>query len=184
MFAMNAMDILERLDEVRVRLLEAISPLPDEALTQPGTVGEWSLADLLAHFVNWEAELVTGLNQIDQGRNPVRLLEALADRQAYNAERASEMKGRELDRIFDDLQGVRLQLEEWLESFSEADLQDRGRVRGAKEMPLWRIIAAASFEHEEEHMEAVEAFAEAWLAREERTIGLNEIEVNQNGNGT
>lgn len=180
---MNTMDILERLDEVRVRLLEAISPLPDEALTQAGAVGEWSIADLLAHFVNWEAELVTGFNQIDQGRKPVRLLQALGDREAYNAERFAEMKGRELDRIFDDLQGVRLQLEEWLEEFSDADLEKRGRVQGAKDMPLWRIIAAASFEHEEAHLEAIEAFADAWLAREERTIGLNEIEVNSNGNG-
>jgi len=180
---MDAMEILDRLDEVRVRLLEALASLPDEALLQPNAVGEWSLADVLAHFVNWEAELVTGFNQIDQGRKPVRLLDALADRDAYNASRYAEMKGRELDRIFDDLQGVRVQIEDWLETFSDKDLQDPGRVPGAKGMPLWRLIAAASFEHEEQHLEAIETFAGNWLEREQRTIGLDDIEVSSNGNG-
>ncbi len=180
---MDAMQILERLDEVRVRLLEAIAPLPDEALTQPGAVGAWSIADLLSHFVNWEAELVTGFNQIDQGREPERLLAALADRDRYNARRYEEMKGRDLDRIFDDLQGVRLQLEEWLEEFGDAALQQPGRVRGAKDLPLWRLIAAASFEHEEAHLADVEAYADVWLAREDSIIRSDDIEVSSNGNG-
>jgi len=180
---MDALEMQERLDEVRVRLLEALSPLPDEALTQPGTVGEWSVADVLAHFVNWEAELVTGFNQIDGGRTPGRLLEALQDREAYNATRYEDIKGRDLDRIFDDLQGVRVQLEEWLEEFSTSDLQEPGRVRGAKKMPLWRIIAAASFEHEADHLQDIEAYAERWLGRADRTIDIDDIEVSRNGNG-
>lgn len=180
---MDTMQILERLDEVRVRLLEAISPLPEEALTEPGAVGDWSIADLLAHFVNWEAELVTAFNQIDQGRTPARLLEVLVDRDAYNAGRYPEMKGRELDRIFDDLQGVRVQLEDWLEEFSANDLEQPGRVPGAKQTPLWRLIAQTSFEHEEQHLDEVEAFAEAWLDREDKIIGLDDIEVSRNGNG-
>lgn len=181
---MDAMEILDRLDEVRVRLLEAISPLPEEALMEPGAVGDWSLADLLAHFVNWEAELVTAFNQIDQGRKPARLLEALADRDAYNASRYEEMRGRELDRIFDDLQAVRVQLEEWLSEFSDNDLQQPGRVPGAKDKALWRLIAAASFEHEEAHLAQIEAYADNWLEQEDKIIGLDDIGVNSNGNGS
>jgi uncharacterized damage-inducible protein DinB len=180
---MDAMEILEQLDDVRVRLLEAISPLPDEALTEPGAAGDWSLADVLSHFVNWEAELVTALNQIDQGRRPDRLLAALLDREAYNASRYKEFKGRDLDRIFDDLQGVRVQLEEWLEEFSTEELQEPGRVPGGEKMPLWRLIAAASFEHEAEHLAEIEAYADRWLAKENRTVSLDEIEVSSNGNG-
>lgn len=180
---MDALEIQEKLDEVRVRLLEALAGLPDEALTEPGAIGEWSVADVLAHFVNWEAELVTGLNRIDQGRKPGRLLEALQDRQAYNASRYDDSKGRDLDRIFDDLQGVRVQIEDWLQEFSAKDLQEPGRVPGAKNKPLWKIIAEASFEHEASHLRELEAYADRWKAEGENRISANDIEVSQNGNG-
>ena len=180
---MDALGIQEQLDEVRVRLLEALSPLPDEAMSKPGMVGEWSIADVLAHFVNWEAELVTALNRIDQGRKPGRLLEAMQDRGAYNAERMAETRGRDLDRIFGDLQAVRVQLEEWLEEFSTQELEQPGRVPGAKNMPLWRLIAAASFEHEASHLPELEAYAEAWLEHADRTIDIRDIGVTKNGNG-
>lgn len=180
---MDAMAIQERLDEVRIRLLETLSELPDEALQQPGAVGDWSVADVLAHFVNWEAELVTAFNRIDQGRKPGRLLQALDDREAYNAARYEETKGRDLDRLFDDLQGVRVQLEDWLETFSDDDLQKPGRVRGAKKTPLWKLIAAASFEHEAGHLEALEAFAARWRQRADSTVTTDDIEVTGYENG-
>lgn len=181
---MDAMSIQERLDNVRIRLLETISELPDEALQEPGAVGDWSVADVLAHLVNWEAELVTGFNRIDQGRKPGRLLQALEDRQAYNAARVDQVQGRDLDRIFADLQGVRVQLEEWLEAFSTDDLEKPGRVRGAKKTLLWELIAAATFEHEAGHLPALEAFAERWQRQAENTVTLNDIKVMQNGNGS
>lgn len=180
---MDALAIQERLDEVRIRLLETLSVLPDEALQEPGAVGEWSIADVLAHLVIWEAELVTALNRIDQGRKPGRLLEALEDRETYNAARYEEVKGRDLERIFDDLQGVRVQLEEWLESFSTNDLEKPGRVRGAKETPLWKLIAAASFEHEASHLQALEAFAARWQ-QAESTVSVDTVEVMENGSNT
>ena len=172
---------------MRIRLLELLAELPDEALQQPEAVGDWSVADVLAHLVNWEAELVTALNRIDQGRKPGRFLEALEDRDAYNAARYDEMKGRELDRIFDDLQGVRVQLEEWLETFGDDDLQKPGRVPGAGKTPLWKLIAAATFEHEAGHLDALQAFADRWRqeggAAEGSTVKEDTIEVIHHGNG-
>lgn len=180
---MDALEIQDQLDEVRVRLLEALAGLPDEALMEPNAIGDWSVADVLAHFVNWEAELVTGLNRIDQGRKPGRLLDALQEREAYNASRYEESKGRDLDRIFDDLQGVRVQLEDWLQEFSETDLEEPGRVPGAKDKPLWKLIAEASFEHEASHLAELEAYAERWKADAENRISSGDIEVSENGNG-
>lgn len=161
---MNLETILEEMDRVRERLLVAIAPLPDEALLRPGADGAWSVRDVLAHLVNWEAELVTGLMRIDQGKKPERLLAALSGRDAYNAARAKETKERDLDRVFDDLQGVRVQLEGWLEEFSNRDLTDRKRYRWLKGKPLWRVIAGASYAHEAEHVPALERFAAQWQA--------------------
>lgn len=179
---MDAMTLQEQLEDVRIRLLEAIAPLPDEALLRPGAVGEWSVADVLAHLVNWEAELVTGLLRIDQGKKPTRLLEALADREAYNEARSAEMKGRDLDRIFDDLQGVRVQLEEWLEEFSDQTLEDPDRYPWL-DRPLWKLIAEATFEHEAQHIPALEDFSIRWVEAEaDASIALTDIEVQENGN--
>lgn len=178
---MDALTIQEQLEDVRIRLLEAIAPLPDDALLRQNTIGQWSVADVLAHLVNWEAELVTALLRIDQGKKPGRLLDALADRDAYNEARYEEMKGRDLDRIFDDLQDVRVQLEEWLEEFSDRDLEDPERypVLG---MPLWKIIAEVSFEHEAAHIPALENYTNRWVEEEANaSISLTDIDVQENG---
>lgn len=179
---MDAYALQEKLDTVRMRLLQALAPLPDEALLQPGAVGEWSIAGALSHFINWEAELITGLMRIDQGKRPTRLLQALENRDAYNAEQHEETKGRDLDRIFDDLQQVRQQLEGWLEEFSRSELEAADRYRGLGGRPLWKLIASASFEHEAAHLAEIEAFSERWLAEEnDSSISLAEIEVKENG---
>jgi len=179
---MDAYALQEKLDTVRMRLLQALAPLPDEALLRSSAVGEWSIADVLSHFINWEAELITALMRIDQGKRPARLLQALADRDAYNAERYEETKGRDLDRIFDDLQQVRQQLEGWLEEFSRSQLESPDRYPWLDGRPLWKLIASASFEHEATHLDEIEAFSERWFGNEnDGSISLTNIEVKENG---
>jgi hypothetical protein len=169
--------LLDELDRSRERLLVAISPLPDTALLAPGVVGDWSLRDVLVHLTVWEAELVTALMRLDQGKQPERLLAALAGRDAYNAARLKENEGRALDVIFDDLQGVRFQLEGWLEEFSRKDLTRPDRYKSLNGMPLWRLIAMTSYEHEAEHLPAIELATAAWhdLPTEHNDIEANDL---------
>lgn len=180
---MDAFTLQEQLDDVRVRLLEALAPLPDEALLQEKAIGEWSVADVLSHLVNWEAELVTALHKLDQGKTPAALLRAMEDREAFNALHYVEMKGRDLDRIFDDLQGVRGKLEGWVEDFAERGLEEPDRYPALKGKPLWKLIAENSFMHEAQHVKALEAFSERWAIThpDTDTIGFDDIEVNENG---
>lgn len=178
---MDAYTLQEQLDDVRVRLLESLAPLPDEALLAENAVGTWSIAEVLAHFVNWEAELVTALNKLDQEKEPGRLLAAMGDREGFNSARAAEMKGRDLDRIFDDLQGVRNQLEEWLEEFSEKELEDRSRYPALQGRALWQLIAENSFEHEASHIPEIEGFSQRWAISNPDTISIDDIDVTDNG---
>lgn len=164
---MQATEIHDELDRQRERLLLALEPLPDEALTAPGVMDDWSVADILAHLVAWESELVTCLMHINQGKRPTQMLAAIADVDGYNARRFQENQGRPLDAIFDDLQGVRLQLEQWLEEFSERDLNDLQRYPWAEgRITLAQIIEENSFGHEAEHLPAIEAFAARWPAKQ------------------
>jgi hypothetical protein len=159
---MNSEEIQERLDISRERLLLTIEPLPNEALVRQGVTGEWSVANILDHLVVWESELVTCLMKLDQGTRPDRMLAAIADVDGYNARRYSENKDRALDQIFDDLRGVRIQLEEWLTHFSDIDLTDGARYKWTDGIALWQIIEANSFGHEGEHMPDIETFVRRW----------------------
>ena len=161
---MKASEILEQLDSSRERLLMALAPLPDEVLRQPGVMDDWSIADILTHLIAWESELVTALMYIDQGKEPARMLAASADVDGYNARQVKESKGRDLERIFDDLQGVRFQLEQWMDTFSDRDLNDADRFAWAQGVTLGHIIKENSFGHEAEHLPAIELFAANWLA--------------------
>ena len=159
---MNIDEIYENLESSRENLLLVIQELPDEAWSQPGVNGDWSISDVLVHIVAWESELVTCLLKLDQGKRPTRMLEAVADVDGFNARRYEENKDRDLDRIFDDLQSVRVQLEEWLTRFSDRDLNDGNRYEWCEGVALWQIIEANSFGHEREHMADIEAFVSRW----------------------
>jgi hypothetical protein len=165
---LNVEGLLDQLENSRERLLVALASLPDEALTTTQVMDDWTIADILAHLVAWESEMVTALLRIDQGKRPAKLLEGYADIEGYNALRYKENKDRSLDSIFDDLHGVRRQLEGWLESFSERDLNDPKRYNWAKGKPLWEFIAETSYGHEIKHLPDIEDFAARWHQRQSR----------------
>ena len=159
--------ILDQLDASRERVLVAIEELPDEALLEPGAVGQYSVADVLALQAAWEAELVTGLMRLDQGKKPEQLLAALAQPEVYDARRYVEFKGRGLDRIFADLQQVRMQLETWLEAFSERDLMSRNRYSWFGGKSLRQVIMMVCEEREAVYVADLESFAVRWLNEQE-----------------
>lgn len=164
--------LLDKLDQTRERLLVALADLPDEALLAPQAIGRFSLADLLVQLTVWEAELVTGLMRLDQGKKPSALLAALADREGYTQQRFAENQGRDLDRIFDDLQKVRIELEGWLEQFSERDLTETKRYKWFNGRSLAQLIIAVSVENEARYLPQVETFAQKWLAEEDARQAL------------
>lgn len=161
---MNRQEILDRLDDSREELLVILEGLPDEALITPGAMDNWSIGDILAHLIVWESELVTALMRLKQRKKPTRLLAAYEDVDGYNEQRYQENKNRDLDRIFDDLMGVRLHLEEWLLEFSDQELNRPPRYEGAGKRALWELIQENSFGHEAEHMSDIKRFTAKWLS--------------------
>ncbi len=155
-------NILDKLDATREQLLVAIEILPDEALLEENAVGRFSIADVLAIQAAWEAELVTGLMRLDQGKKPERLLAALADPKPYNKERYFENKERSLDSIFNDYQQARVQVEQWLEEFSEKALNDPKRFSALQGRTLATIVGQVTWEREEKYISPFSAFAQAW----------------------
>ena len=73
-------------------------------------------------------------------------------------------KNRDLDRIFADWPQVRVQLEEWLEEFSEKQLSKKGHFPWLKNKSLMQLIAQITYEQEQRTLPQVEAFAQKWQA--------------------
>lgn len=169
-------EIQEQIEEVRLRLLEAIEELPDEALTRPGAIQDWSVRDFLFLISAWEAELVTGLMQVKQGKRPQRLLDALANRDAYNQARLAENPERDLDLVFDDLQQAQVALEGWLTEFSQQELNKPSRYKWLGDRSLAQIIADASYAYEAAFLPAIEQYADAWLAMSDM-VTLDAIDI-------
>ena len=155
-------ELLDRLDTARERTLMALEMLPDEALVQPGAIGRWSIADLLSILTAWDAEVVTGLMQLQGGKTPERLLAALRQPDIYNAQRHQDAQGRDLDVIFDDFQSSRLHLEEWLSGLSERALSEPRHYKALGGEPLGRLIARATADHEARYLPFLTAFAQRW----------------------
>lgn len=150
-----------------------IELLPDEALVERGTVGDWSVADVLVNLMAWESEMVTAVRQIQQGKRPSRLLTALTEMEAYNQARYEENKERDLNRVFDDFMKVRLELEEGLEAFEDRDLTDTKRHKWLNGRTLADLIKQTTITNERRYLPALQTFAEQWQARED--------ELNQEG---
>ncbi len=166
---MNRQELLDQLDQSREKLLVVLEPLPDDAFVTPGVMDSWTLLDILAHLITWESELVTALMRIKQGKKPTRLQTAYQDIDSYNEQRYIENRNRELDRVFDDLIGVRLHLEDWLMEYSDQELERPLPFKWTGKRALWEIIQENSIGHEEEHLADIEQFAQSWLSRTDET---------------
>ena len=183
--------LLDTLDDSRERLLVAIEPLDDEALLEKNVVDEWSISDVLTNITAWESELVTGLMKLDQNKRPGKLMDALADPAAYDRAFTNAMQDRDLDQVFEDLQLVRIQVEDWLSEFSERDLTNPKRFRGLDGRTLRSVIAQTPYPREEKFLPAIEAFSQVWYRAHEtmtdNTIPLTTIEPliqEENNDGT
>ena len=178
-------ELLDRLDAARERTLVALESLPDEALTQPGVIGRWAIADLLSILTAWDAEVVTGLMQLTSGKPPERLLAALRNADIYNAQRYQDAQGRDLDAIFDDFQSSRLHLEEWLSGLSDRALSEPRHYKALGGEALARLIVRATADHEGRYLPFLTTFAQQWEEAEEDTssaelggtIPLGQIDV-------
>jgi len=173
--------LLNELDTTREQLLVAIEPLPDEALLQAGAANAWSIADILVNLTVWESELVTGLMKIDQGRKPGRLLAAMTRPEKYNQQRYAENIDRDLNRVFDDLIKVRLELEEWLETFSDRQLTDKKRYKYFNGRSLSQIVTEITIENERRYLPDLQQFARAWeKAESDNVIPVTAVDLIDN----
>jgi hypothetical protein len=152
---MKKTEIIERLKNSRQAFLEAIEGLTDETMLIPGVVGEWSVRDLLVHLTLWEANLVTLLYYVKEGRKPPQGDIAAEDMDQKNARWHAENKDRPLDRARGDFAAVREQTLRRVRALTQADFERADKLAWLEGAPLAQWIASDTFEHEAEHLQQI-----------------------------
>lgn len=153
-------EVIADLRAARARLLEAIAGLSDEDMLRVGAVGIWSVKDVLAHLVSWQAELVTALARLDQSGQHVPQIVEIEDIDEWNAEQYRTNAPRALAAVIEDFHGVHKHLLEAVAALDSRTLDDNRRFPWMEGEPLSYLIVENAIWHEEEHAEDIRAWRE------------------------
>lgn len=151
-------ELLNTLTTSRTDLLAAFNGLTPEQMLQPGVTGVWSVKDILAHLVAWEAEVVTALNQAQNRRVPSII--TIEDIDEWNEEQYHINSARSLEAVLADFEGVHKMLYSMVEDFDERTLTDNRRFSWMEGEPLWFLIEDSAILHEQEHASEINAWRE------------------------
>ena len=157
---MSKAAIIADLRAARAALLDALEGLSPDDMLRVGAVGLWSVKDVLAHLVSWEAELVTALARLPQhAQRPPHIVE-IEDIDAWNAEQYRTSAARSLDIILEDFHGVHKHLVQAIEALDNRTLEDNRRFPWMEGEPLSYLILENAVWHEEEHAEDIRRWRE------------------------
>lgn len=155
---MEKQNLLDVLEESHNNFLDVLDTINEELMLVPGTIGDWSIKDLLIHLTMWEAQLITLLYQVRNGQTPTSIHFSNLGDDEINERWYTQYRDRDLEFVLEDFYGVRDQTIRRVQEFSEKDLFDKDRFNWAKGHALWEWIAGSSYEHEKEHLDELQEF--------------------------
>lgn len=151
---MNTMQLLAQMEQWR-GLVEPQLVLVTAAELLQSEAGDWSLLDKLAHLAAWDAEAVLALARIKQGGKPRYLNISPVETDKLNAQWLVENRGRPVERVLGDFQGVWRQLVRQVRGFAPADLEDIKRFPWLQGKSLVDFVDEWVLQHEREHLHAL-----------------------------
>ena len=156
---MSKESLLADVRRARAEFLAAIAGLSEKEMVQPGAAGIWSVKDILAHLVSWEAELVTALSRpLSQRYAHAPDIVRIDDIDEWNDEQYHMNARRPLDIIRQDFEGVHKHLLRAIEDLDEATLEAPLRFEWMEGEPLAYLIMETAVWHEQEHAEDIRAW--------------------------
>lgn len=151
---MNTMQLLAQMEQWR-DLVEPQLVLVTAAELLQTEAGDWSLLDKLAHLAAWDAEAVLALARVKQGGKPRYLNILPVETDKLNAQWMVENRGRPVERVLGDFQGVWRQLVRQVRGFAPADLEDTKRFPWLQGKSLVDFVDEWVLQHEREHLHAL-----------------------------
>jgi len=152
--------LIDVMSRERQILLDAIGGLSDAVLNQKGTVGTWSIKNVLAHLTGWESIVVQILpDRLVTGIRPEILNSIAADEDAWNAQEVAEREHLSPQQQLQEFTRTREALYQVLRSVGE-EVLNRQRPWPQWEGTLAEYIVNQIGDHEREHREGVLLAAE------------------------
>lgn len=151
---MNTIQLLAQMEQWR-DLVEPQLVLVTAAELLQSEAGDWSLLDKLAHLAAWDAEAVLALARVKQGGKPRYLNILPVETDKLNAQWMVENRGRPVERVLGDFQGVWRQLVRQVRGFAPADLEDTKRFPWLQGKSLVDFVDEWVLQHEREHLHAL-----------------------------
>ena len=151
---MNTMQLLAQMEQWRNHVEPQLVLVTAAELLQ-SEAGDWSLLDKLAHLAAWDAEAVLALARVKQGGKPRYLNISPVETDKLNAQWLVENRGRPVERVLGDFQGVWRQLVRQVRGFAPADLEDTKRFPWLQGKSLVDFVDEWVLQHEREHLHAL-----------------------------
>lgn len=151
---MNTMQLLAQMEQWRNHVEPQLVLVTAAELLQ-SEAGDWSLLDKLAHLAAWDAEAVLALARVKQGGKPRYLNISPVETDKLNAQWLVENRGRPVERVLGDFQGVWRQLVRQVRGFAPADLEDIKRFPWLQGKSLVDFVDEWVLQHEREHLHAL-----------------------------
>lgn len=170
---MNKRELLEMMQAERARWQSLLDEVGEGRMTQAGVAGDWSVKDIVAHVTAYERWLVERLEGALRGEK-VEIAADQLDVEPRNALIQEEYKAEPLPKVLAESQQVFQQLVAVVEKVTDEDLTEAGRLgvyldpAWSEGQPLWRSIAADSYEHYLQHVADIRKWLEQQRASDER----------------
>ncbi len=109
----------------------------------------WSLKDIVGHVASWEAEAVTAIRELRQGRRPALFDFDGTTTDSWNEDHAERKRDLNFWSILEQLKGGRQRLLEELEAVSDDDLASPGSP--------YEVLVRGIIDHDREHWHQIAA---------------------------
>ena len=140
--------LLGRLELERKQLLRNIEYCRIRDIDRP-FIAEWSLKDIVGHLASWEAEVVTALRELREGKRPGLLDFNSSAIDDWNHDHAERKRGLDFSRVVEQLRGGRVRLLEEIVHVADDELASEGTVSN-------RLILSV-IDHERAHWHEIAA---------------------------
>lgn len=130
---MDKQKLIGQIEKAWTALGDSFAGLSDAQLEAPGTVGSWSVKDILAHVTTWEDEALKNLPVILEGKRTARYKDQYGGIDAFNEQMTERKRALSLDEILRQFEATHRRLVEYLQATPDeqfaTDTRFRRRIR-------------------------------------------------------
>jgi len=145
----NKAELLDSTRSERGKLENKLSGLSPEELVYPGSMGEWSVKDILQHLVDWEQRWIGWYEAGKRGESVVTPEVGYNWRQMgeLNEKYRQKYKERPLDDVLVDFNASYEQILDMIEKIPEEEMLTLGIYSWTGKLPLIAWISGNTCEH-------------------------------------